>query len=179
MGQAGDPARSDHAGDPLAHAFILRVVSEFQAFARDLHDLAVELLVAATGIAGSLQGNLTSGMTLGRGIDRGNASVPTLQADSRRIGLHEMNARIGATEPRWASPNHAGPDRKLYENLVTLRKALAHGNQVELTALRSRGVYDTVAATRDTALPALDRLASSLDHLVWDHLSGAIGEEPW
>lgn len=42
MGEVAGPGPPLKLGKPVAHAYVLRVVAEFQGFARDLHDLAVE-----------------------------------------------------------------------------------------------------------------------------------------
>jgi hypothetical protein len=38
LGEVDGPGRPLEIGRPVAHAYVLRVVAEFQAFARDLHD---------------------------------------------------------------------------------------------------------------------------------------------
>lgn len=92
--------------------------------------------------------------------------------------MPDLGARLGALEPRWRLHPPAISDRRLYDELLDLRNALAHGNESELTVLRRRGVADTVAAMQGP-LAALDRLARALDEVVWDHLSGVTGKEPW
>ena len=42
MGEVDGPGRPRELGRPVGHAYVLRVVAEFQAYARDLHDLAAE-----------------------------------------------------------------------------------------------------------------------------------------
>lgn len=42
LGEVDGPGRPREIGRPVAHAYVLRVVAEFQGFARDLHDLTAE-----------------------------------------------------------------------------------------------------------------------------------------
>lgn len=45
LGEVEGPGRPLELGRPLAHAYVIRVVAEFQAFTRDLYDLGAEHLV--------------------------------------------------------------------------------------------------------------------------------------
>jgi hypothetical protein len=45
MGVVDGPGRPREVGRPVGHAYVLRVVAEFQAYTRDLHDLAAERIV--------------------------------------------------------------------------------------------------------------------------------------
>jgi len=145
------------------------MMSEFQGFVRDLHNLAVEVLVVNSGIATSLSLRLTDGLTLGRSIDRGNATVDSIRRDFRQIGITPCD--IQSYDARWTS------DKPGLQQLVALRNA-AHGNEQELRRLRSQGVTDTVTWTR-SRLPVLHRIATALDKLVWDNLRQATGVKPW
>jgi hypothetical protein len=174
----GDLRGSPHLGRPLEHAFILRMISEFQGFVRDLHELAVGHLVAVTKVPPALKAVLVSAMTAGRGIDRGNAVVATMESDFGRLGVHRLSILLGAQEPRWSPPPPASADKRVYEGLISLRNALAHGNQSQLNALIARGASDTIDSSR-AALSSLDRFAGALDRVVWDHVFGVTRKEPW
>jgi len=45
MGEVDGPGRPREIGRPIGHAYVLRVIAEFQAFVRDLHDLGAERVV--------------------------------------------------------------------------------------------------------------------------------------
>jgi hypothetical protein len=170
-GVAG-PGRPKDASKPLAHAYIIGMLSEFQGFVRDLHDLAVERVVSASGAASTFAPILIDGMTAGRGIDRGNATTPTVKSDFARIGLSPLNPALHNS--RWSKGDSAE-----FDLLVRLRNALGHGNETELRALLAGGaVKDTVSWAR-ARLPLINRYVRALDKLVWNHLVRATGKEPW
>lgn len=172
LGEVEGPGRPLEIGRPVAHAYLLRIVAEFQGFARDLHDLAVETMVSGSGAQLAHHALLQTAATSGRAIDRGNAGLRELSSDFLRIGLSSLGNRLQARDIRWAT------DRTRYEQLIQMRNALAHGNQQQVLLLRSDGVRDTVAWARGS-LPALDRLARALDHVVWDDMRARFGADPW
>jgi hypothetical protein len=178
LGEVDGPGRPLEIGRPVAHAYVLRVVAEFQAFARDLHDLAAETTVSLSGADPRSQAMLIAAATGGRMIDRGNADLRSLQMDFRRIGITGISARVAVHNPRWSSTLAWRGDYAYYQDLIELRNALAHGNQQQLDQLRSRGVLDTVSWARGR-LPGLGRTARALDRVVWDHLGSAFGRNPW
>lgn len=172
MGGVAGPGRPKDASKPLAHAYIIGMLSEFQGYVRDLHDLAVERVVSASGAASKFAPILIDGMTAGRGIDRGNATTATVKSDFARIGLSPLNPALHNS--RWPKG-----DSTEFDLLVRLRNALGHGNETELRALLTGGaVKDTVSWAR-ARLPLLNRYVRALDKLVWDHLVRATGKEPW
>jgi len=178
LGEVDGPGRPLEIGRPVAHAYVLRVVAEFQAFARDLHDLAAETMIRLSGADASSQAMLIAAATGGRMIDRGNADLRSLEMDFRRIGVTGLSGRIAVHSARWSSTSTWRGDQAYYQDLIELRNALAHGNQQQLDRLRSRGVLDTVSWARDR-LPGLGRTARALDRVVWDHLHSAFGRNPW
>ena len=52
--EAEGPGRPLEIGRPVGHACVLRVVAEFQAYARDLHDLAAETMVVCQALTSRL-----------------------------------------------------------------------------------------------------------------------------
>lgn len=177
MGEVDGPGRPRELGRPVAHAYVLRVVAEFQAFVRDLHDLAAERMVDLAAPVAQFRPLLIAAATEGRFIDRGNADVRSIEQDFRRLGIGGLNSRLQARNTRWSLANARG-DRALYQDLIELRNALAHGNQGQLDRLRTRGIADTVTWARRT-LPALNRTARALDRTVWDHLRETFRSDPW
>jgi hypothetical protein len=176
VGEVDGPGRPLQIGRPLGHAYILQIVAEFQGFARDLHDLAVERMVDLSGVLAPYIPLMTEAASLGRQIDSGNAGLRSLQVDFRRVGLHGLQGQLAAANPKWSAPG--GSDKQAYEDLILLRNALAHGNQAQLDELRSRSLADTVTWARQR-LPALNRIARKFDRVVWEHLLQSFGQEPW
>ena len=165
-------------GRPAAHAYLLRVVAEFQGFVRDLHDLASDKLVEMSGPDVRFQSLLVAAATEGRRIDRGNADLGSIRYDFMRIGLADLDPRIARHNGYWNAGSRRRGDKAYYGELIELRNALAHGNQRQLDGLRRRGVRDTVTWAR-SRLAGVDRFACALDRAVWDHLRETFGTEPW
>lgn len=171
------PGRPREAGRPLEDAYILRVVAEFQAYARDLHDLAVERIVDLAVPDVRYRPLLVAAVTEGRLIDRGNADVRSLEQDFRRLGIRGLNTKLKERNARW-DPAAGRGDQAFYQDLIELRNALAHGNERQLDRLRARHVADTVTWAR-ARLPGLNRTARALDRVVWDHVMATFDTEPW
>jgi hypothetical protein len=176
IGEVDGPGRPRSIGRPVGHAYVLRVVAEFQGFVRDLHDLAAQRLVEFAEPKTPFIPLLSEAATRGRTIDRGNATLRGMAQDFGRLGIVGLVGRIKAIDSQWSSPG--GSDGAEYENLIDLRNALGHGNQGQVDRLRANGVMDTVSWTRQR-LPALNRTARALDRVVWDHLASISGQEPW
>jgi hypothetical protein len=176
LGEVDGPGRPLELGRPVGHAYILRVVAEFQGFVRDLHNLGVEKLVDLSNPDPPYRALLAPAQ--GRLIDRGNADARTIESDFRRLGISGFRSRLRALSPKWDQPPGRRTDQADYQALIELRNALAHGNQGQLDRLRARGVADTITWTR-ARLPGLNRTARALDRLVWDHMVTTFGQEPW
>lgn len=164
-------------GKPLAHSYIIRVVAEFQAFTRDLHDLAAEHLVSVADPPDGLAAMLTAAVTGGRSIDSGNATLKSLTADFQRVGVRRLERNLAAHYRQWDSAS-GGSDRVRFNHLIEMRNALAHGNQRQVDEYRRQGRADTVSWGR-THLPTLNRAARGLDRVVWDQLTTKTGKSPW
>lgn len=180
LGEVTGPGRPLELGRPIAHAYIVRVVAEFQGFTRDLHDLAAEVIARLSEAASAYLPLLVTSMTDGRRIDAGNADLASLSRDFKRIGIVGLSDRLAEVDGRWRTPKtkHYRGDSAYYSDLIDLRNCLAHGNQGQLLQLRSRGVYDTLTWARGR-LAGLDRFATALDRVVWDHLGSTFGTAPW
>lgn len=160
---------------PLAHGYIIVMLREFQAFVRDLHDLAAVSLVSASSASATYEAILIEGLTKDRAIDRGNATGRSIKQDFGRLGITPIN--ISAHNSRWVQPG--GTDAGTFDVLIQLRNALGHGNESELKKLVDNGrAKDNVSWARQR-IPVLNRYARALDRLVWDHLSKTTGKEPW
>lgn len=173
VGELSGPGRPLDLSKPLAHAYVIVVLSQFQGFVRDLHDLTVERLVSASGAAARYAPLLTDAIVSGRAIDRGNATLKNVKDDFARIGLSPFN--MSTHNFRWATPG----DVPEFDHLIALRNALGHSNETNLRRLLTRpDVRDTVTWARDR-LPVLNRFSRALDHMVWHHLSATTGRRPW
>jgi hypothetical protein len=173
VGDLTGPGRPLDASKPLVHAYVLVIVSQFQGFVRDMHDLAVERLLSGSGATVNFLPILTEGIVNARNIDRGNPTHSNIIGDFASLGLSpfDMASRNG----RWATPG----DAQQFNRLMALRNALAHGNDDGLrNLLVGGGVQDTVSWSR-AQLPVLNRYARPLDHMVWDHLKATTGKVPW
>jgi hypothetical protein len=157
---------------------VLRVVAEFQAFVRDLHDLGATSLVVLSHADAAAQAMLIAAATEGRLIDRGNADSKSIRQDFRRLGVRGIEGQLRARNSRWETTKAYRGDQAFYQDLIELRNSLAHGNQHQLDGLRAREVFDRVTWARDK-LPGLNRTARALDRIVWDHLHNTFGRDPW
>lgn len=173
IGDVGGPGRPPELGRPLAHAYILRVMAEFQGFARDLHGLAANQLVAMSQVPTQHRAELVTAVTHGRRLDSGNADLDAMREDFKRIGITELGRKLSHRDQRYWNQDQA----KL-RALMQLRNALAHSHQAQLDRIRAEGVRDTRSWATER-LPALDRLTRALDRVVWDHLRQQFGEDPW
>lgn len=146
IGELDGPGRPLEIGRPIAHAYVVRVVAEFQAFVRDLHDLAADAVATGSGAANSFVPLLVAAATEGRLIDRGNADLRSLQSDFKRLGIQSLSASLQAANGYWATSKELRRrgDAAYYGDLIQLRNALAHGNQTQLDRLRREGTRDTV-----------------------------------
>lgn len=178
FGKVSGPGRPLEIGRPVAHAYVLRVVAEFQAFVRDLHDLGAQTMVARSNADISSQAMLIAAATESRMIDRGNADLRSIEQDFRRLGVRGIRAQLASHNKRWNKTATYRGDQAYYQDLIELRNALAHGNQRQVEGLSTQGVFDRVTWARER-LPGLNRTARALDRIVWDHLHSTFGGNPW
>ncbi len=173
VGGLKGPGRPLDVSKPLAHAYVIVALAQFQGFIRDLHDLAVEEVVSGSGATAAYVPLLIEGVRAGRAIDRANPTHRNIKDDFARLGLSPLD--ISAYNRRWESPG----DAREMHRLIALRNAVGHGHETVLQQLLAGGqVRDTVGWVRDR-LPVLNRYARALDRLLWDHVEGIFGKEPW
>lgn len=168
---AGRPPKA--GTQQLNEALVLRVVTEFQGFVRDVLDLATIRIIRGAGCAPPYQPQLISAATRDRMIDRGNPHLDAIVSDAGRLGLtqlrHLMQAKNG----------HHAVDVPALKTLVEMRNALAHDDQEKLLALSKSGVRPTLGYVRSSQV-VLTRHARALDHVVWDHLVALFPTaDPW
>lgn len=174
VGPGSGAGRPPKAGTvQLNEALVLRVVTEFQGFVRDLLDLATIKMVRGSGCAHQYQAQLISAATRDRMIDRGNPHLEAIKRDADRIGIAQLGFRLGGENPRHAT------DAAVLKDLVELRNALAHDDEGKLLALSRAGVRPTIGYARAVQV-VLGRHARALDRVVWDNLAGLFPTtDPW
>jgi hypothetical protein len=161
------------ATEQLNWALTLRLAGEFQGFARELHDVAVDhlVLVVAGGNAG-LASVLRAGMTAHRQLDKGNANPGTLGDDYRRLGIRLW------PDLRAASYRATVWNRNL-DLLNEARNAIAHADETTLRDLRTRG-YPITLTTVNRWKSSLDGLVRAMDDVVGAYLGRSLGTgSPW
>ena len=166
----------------IAHAHAVRVVAEFQGFARDLHNVAAECVVVLAGTASQHQALLIRNIKEGRMLDSGNPTFENIQRDFKRVGIGDLRARVEKHDPSWKAAGRGtarmAGDAASLENLIQLRNSIAHGNDGQLIRLRTKGIRGTLKWTKGQ-LPALYRIVIALDRSVWDYFKEEFGQEPW
>lgn len=157
----------------LNWALTLRVAGEFQGFARDLHDLAVDYFAVTVSRGNAdLEALLRVRTTAGRLLDKGNAQPGSLGSDFALLGLALWPA-LESADPRATDWNSS------LQRLNTARNAIAHVDQPGLDNLRADGHPVTLAAVR-TWRRDLDRLADTMDDVVSAYLDRLLGYgRPW
>lgn len=169
--RAGRPPRA--GTQQINEALVLRIVTEFQGFVRDLLDLAVANLVRGSGSAAAHKATLTSAISYDRWVDRGNPHLDAVRKDAERLGIASLGLQLGVKNSRHVR------DAMLLRELVQLRNALAHDDRAKLLDLARRGARPTMRYV-NVAHACLDRHARALDEVVWDHLSKRFPViDPW
>jgi hypothetical protein len=161
------------ATEQLNWALTLRLAAEFQGFARDLHDLAVEHFVGV--VAGGnepLASAIRNRMNENRALDRGNANPGSIGADYQRLGLSLWSALRSAD-------SRADAWNANLEALNEARNGIAHADDGKLVALRDRG-YPVKLRTVRRWKRNLDGLATTMDYVVSDYLDTLLrAGRPW
>jgi hypothetical protein len=154
-------------------ALTLRLAGEFQGFARDLHDLAVDHLVTTLSPTNpALRAMLLASLTRDRDLDKGNAHPGSLGRDFGRLGF-ELWPALEAKDvraPRWNSDLSV---------LNRARNAIAHAQDQKLVQLEGQG-YPMQLKTIRQWRRSLDALAGCMDQVVADSLAVLLGTPaPW
>jgi hypothetical protein len=159
--------------EQLNWALTLRLAGEFQGYARELHDLAVEHFVAAVAQNNSRLANvIRNRMTQGRWLDKGNAHSESLEGDFGRLGVTLWSA-LGVAHP------HASKWKNNLDALNKARNAIAHAEVGKLVKLRQDGYPITLVTIRRWKR-SLDGLVETMDDVVSDYLDRLLGAgRPW
>lgn len=158
----------------ICSALIMRLATEFQGFARDLHDEAVEFLgVSVSAGNARVASALHAGLAANRILDKGNANADALGKDFSRLGFIFWKA-LDVDHPK--SSNEW---RRELTKLVEMRNALAHDDPAKIGRLRSDGyVVDDARVRRWHG--NLDSLALAMDDVVSRSLATLLGtDRPW
>ena len=154
-------------------ALVLRLATEFQGFARDIHSLAADVLADwSCGTNAVARDIFVASLTLNRQIDQRNATPSSLGADFGRFGLKfwdELKERDRRTESRQFH----------LECLNEARNAIVHDEPGKLEALRQRG-YPLTLKTIRRWRGSVEALASTMDLVIAQHLAALFGRSsPW
>ena len=159
--------------EELNQALILRLASEFQGFARDLHDEA-GVFVAGRLAPGNpqLQDVLQLPYTVNRKLNQGNADPGTLGNDFGLFGLvlwTALQARYPARAKGW--------NQKL-SALNMARNGIVHDDGAKIARVQADGWPLTLQSV-DRWKSALDGLTQGIDRVVGGHLKLVYGTQPW
>lgn len=172
--QLGAPgAGRRYATRQLNFALILRLASEFQGFARDLHDeTAIVMGEWSHPTDRRLAQVISSGLTAGRQLDRANAKPETLTADFGRFGMQLWPALLGRDRRTSAR-------RSQLTALNAARNALAHGDAAQLAKLQTSSQRLDLSSFK-VWRGAVGGLATTMDVVVSDYLGQLFGRPaPW
>jgi hypothetical protein len=159
--------------EELNHALILRLASEFQGFARDLHDES-SAFVARSLAPGdlTLQDSVRVPYTRYRKLDQANADPATLGNDFGLFGVDlwpELRARYPAHAKGW--------NRKLAA-LNAARNGIVHDDRAKITRVQADG-WPLTLQSMDRWKSSLDGLARGIDRVVGGQLKLMYGTTPW
>jgi len=159
--------------EQLNWALTFRLAGEFQGYARELHDLAVDHFVDVVAQSNSRLANvIRTRMTRERMLDKGNAHPGSLGEDFGRLGM-TLWPTLEVAHPL------AGVWNKDLTALNEARNAIAHVEEGRLVRLRQDGYPITLATTRRWKR-SLDGLVETMDDVVSDYLDLLLGAgRPW
>jgi hypothetical protein len=112
-------------------------------------------------VASTYQAQLVAAVSRDRWIDRGNPHLDAIGKDASRPGIALLGSQL-----LYKNPNHRS-DARLLTELIGLRNALVHDDQVKLLSLSQRGARPTISYI-NAAYACLGRHARALDKVVWD-----------
>jgi hypothetical protein len=159
--------------EELNQALILRLASEFQGFARDLHDEAGVFVAGRLALGNQqLQDVLQLPYTVNRKLNQGNADPGTLGNDFGLFGLvlwAALQSRYPARAKGW--------NQKLAA-LNMARNGIVHDDGAKVARVQAEGWPLTLQSV-DRWKSALDGLTQGIDRVVGGHLRLVYGTQPW
>jgi hypothetical protein len=158
--------------EEINHSLVLRLASEFQGFARDLHTEAVAAVVAQLAPADPFrQEVLRAPYVSARQLNRGNATPAVLRYDFQLLGLHLWPALR-------AHDVSADVWQKNLDALNQARNGLAHADDTKIAAVVASGWSMTLSSI-DVWQNSLDALAGALDDVLGRYLADFLGKHVW
>lgn len=161
--------------EQLNWAITMRLAGEFQGYARELHDLAIDCYVKQIDIVNPALGSIVRiDMSRGRLLDRGNARPGSLGTDFSRLGLllwPALDAASNGRSNKWS---------KELDSLNLARNAIAHDDQANFLKLKTLRKYPITLTTVKAWRRSLDALATTMDDVVSVYLGSIMGgPRPW
>jgi hypothetical protein len=152
---------------------IQRMATEFQGFARGLHDEATDIFIHHVGAGNiNLETILRERMTADRALDKGNAHADAVKKDFARLGL-TLWPTMRVADIR------AGKWETELRKIVEMRNGVAHDDASKIARLYGAG-YVLNAATLQSWQKLLDDLCTCMDDVVSTYLSALLGiQRPW
>ncbi|MDT0276655.1 hypothetical protein [Blastococcus goldschmidtiae] len=131
VGGSGPGRRT--ATEQLNWSLAIRLAGEFQGFARDLHDEALDALLDHVGTpTPAAQRIIRNQFTLNRQLDKGNATPSALQQDFLRLGFKLL-------DDLKSSYRRAESWLKALENLNDARNGIAHSDSSKIAKATGTG----------------------------------------
>ncbi|WP_371593064.1 hypothetical protein [Streptomyces virginiae] len=169
---AAPPRAIWHADQALAMV-AQRISTEFQGFARALHDEAIDVFVSHVGGANMpLESVLRERMTTERALSKGNPTKKALGGDFGRLGF-----------TFWAAMQKADGRANAWgqelDKLIEMRNGVAHDDEAKLNRLHSEG-YPLASGTLQKWEKDLGDIAATMDDVVASSLSALLKiQRPW
>jgi hypothetical protein len=166
-----DAAEQPVRAEQIRWSLVLRLAGEFQGYARDLHDGAVDTVLRAVAASAGVRVIVRAALTDPRKLDRANAGATTLDHDFTRLGVPlTRTLRSGfAGGAAWL----AALDR-----LVMARNGIAHSDRGKILRATGGAALDLTHITAWDG--ALVPLVHAMDSLTADTLATMTGKEaPW
>jgi hypothetical protein len=159
--------------EELNHALVLRLATEFQGFARDLHDEASDAIASALSAGVPERGEtLIALFSTTRRLNRGNASPDVLAHDFGLFGMRlweDLQQRFPTRASQWQ-------ERLLLLN--SARNGLAHADTQRIEKVVNAGWPPTLQSVRRWR-STLEALSTGIDHATGEHLDRVFGSRAW
>jgi hypothetical protein len=159
----------------LNHALFLRLAAEVQGYCRDLHDEAIEALLAPALVPNNaVRDALRLALENGRRLDSGNAGPGNLGTDWARLGATLWDDIYTA----YPSPRAGGMDwNRRLTWLNGARNGIAHNDTAAIATAHAD--HPLTLSTFRVMRGRLTRFATALDAVTGAYLRVTTGMAPW